>query len=78
LVQLQNVSLRIRQRITCDEEERQRFGYKLVSSYRFPEVGGKLDRKDAEVYVGDALIMRLRPSATPSPVVASAATASQP
>ena len=59
LVQLQNVSLRIRQRITCDEEERQRFGYKLVSSYRFPEVGGKLDRKDAEVYVGDALIMRL-------------------
>ncbi|MDI1228241.1 MAG: DEAD/DEAH box helicase [bacterium] len=59
LVQLQNVSLRIRQRITCDEEERQRFGYKLVSSYRFPEVGGKLDRKDAEVYVGDVLAMRL-------------------
>ena len=59
LVQLQNVSLRIRQRITCDEEERQRFGYKLVSSYRFPEVGGKLDRKDAEVYVGGALVMRL-------------------
>lgn len=59
LVQLQNVSLRIAQRITCDEEERQRFGYKLVSSYRFPEVGDRLDRKDAEVYVGDALVMRL-------------------
>jgi ATP-dependent helicase YprA (DUF1998 family)/very-short-patch-repair endonuclease len=59
LVQLQNVSLKIAQRITCDEEERQRFGYRLVSSYRFPEVGGKLDRKDAEVYLGDTLVMRL-------------------
>ena len=46
---LQNVSLKLAQRITCDEEERQRFGYKLVTAYRFPEVGGKLDRKDAEV-----------------------------
>ncbi len=59
LVHLQNVSLKIAQRITCDEEERQRFGYKLVTSYRFPEVGGKLDRKDAEVYSGDTLVMRL-------------------
>jgi hypothetical protein len=59
LVQLQNVSLRVVQRITCDEEERQRLGYKLVSSYRFPEVGGRLDRKDAEVYVGNTLIMKL-------------------
>ena len=56
---MQNVSLKLAQRITCDEEERQRFGYKLVTSYRFPEVGGKLDRKDAEVYVGDTLAMRL-------------------
>jgi very-short-patch-repair endonuclease len=59
LVQLQNVSLRVAQRITCDEEERQRFGYKLVSAYRFPEIGGRLDRKDAEVYVDDTLTMRL-------------------
>jgi ATP-dependent helicase YprA (DUF1998 family) len=59
LVHLQNVSLKLAQRITCDEEERQRFGYKLVVSYRFPEVGGKLDRKDAEVYSGDTLTMRL-------------------
>jgi ATP-dependent helicase YprA (DUF1998 family) len=59
LVHLQNVSLKLAQRITCDEEERQRFGYKLVTSYRFPDIGGKLDRKDAEVYCGQTLAMRL-------------------
>jgi ribosomal protein L37AE/L43A len=51
LVHLQNVSLKLAQRITCDEEERQRFGYRIVTAYRFPEIGGKLDRKDAEVYL---------------------------
>lgn len=59
LVHLQNVSLKLAQRITCDEEERQRFGYKLVTSYRFPEIGGKLDRKDADVFVGDTRVMQL-------------------
>ncbi|MBU0966247.1 MAG: DEAD/DEAH box helicase [Proteobacteria bacterium] len=59
LVHMQNVSLKLAQRITCDEEERQRFGYRLVTSYHFPEVGGKLDRKDAEVYCGETLAMRL-------------------
>jgi ATP-dependent helicase YprA (DUF1998 family)/very-short-patch-repair endonuclease len=59
MVQLQNVSLKMAQRITCDEEERQRLGYKLVSSYRFPEIGGKLDRNDAELYVGSTPAMKL-------------------
>ncbi|HEY3287023.1 MAG TPA: DEAD/DEAH box helicase [Gemmatimonadaceae bacterium] len=59
LVQLQNVSLKLAQRITCDEEERQRFGYKLVTSYRFPEIGGKQDRKDAEVYSDGSLVLRM-------------------
>jgi very-short-patch-repair endonuclease len=59
LVQLQNVSLKLAQRITCDEEERQRFGYKLVTSYRFPEVAGKPDRMDAEVYIDKTLSMHL-------------------
>ena len=59
LVQLQNVSLKLAQRITCDEEERQRFGYKIVSAYRFPEIGGTLDRKDAEVYCGGSLALRI-------------------
>ncbi len=59
LVHLQNVSLKLAQRITCDEEERLRFGYKLVTAYRFPEVGGRLDRKDAEVFSDGILAMRL-------------------
>jgi hypothetical protein len=59
MVQLQNVSLKLAQRITCDEEERQRFGYRLVTAYRFPEVGGRLDRRDAEVFCDGALAMRL-------------------
>ena len=59
LVHLQNVSLKLAQRITCDEEERQRYGYKLVTAYRFPDIGGRLDRKDAEIYVDGKLVMRL-------------------
>ena len=64
LVHLQNVSLRPVRRITCDEEERQRFGYRLVSAYRFPETGGpetdrRTDRSDSEVAVDDVRVMRL-------------------
>ena len=59
LVQMQNVSLKLAQRITCDEEERQRFGYKIRTAYRFPEIGGRQDRRDAEVYLDDQKIMSL-------------------
>ena len=59
LVQLQNVSLKLAQRITCDEEERQRFGYHLVTAYRFPEVNGRLDRKDAEVFCDGTRVLTL-------------------
>ena len=59
LVELQNVSLRLAQRITCDEEERQRFGYHLVTAYRFPEVNGRLDRKDAEVFCDGRHVLTL-------------------
>lgn len=51
LVQMQNVSLKLAQRITCDEEERQRFGYRLKTAYAFPEIGGRQDRRDAVVSV---------------------------
>lgn len=59
LVHLQNVSLKLAQRITCDEEERQRYGYKMLSAYRFPDMGGRIDRKDAEVFAGGVPVMRL-------------------
>ena len=59
LVQMQNVSLRLAQRITCDEEERQRFGYNLVTAYRFPEVNGRLDRRDAEVLCDGVPVLTL-------------------
>lgn len=59
LVHLQNVSLKLAQRITCDEEERQRYGYRLATSYKFPEIGGKVDRSDADVFVDKQLVMRL-------------------
>src|SRR4029077_15720020 len=36
LVQLQNVSLKLAKRITCGQEDRLRFVYRLVTSYRFP------------------------------------------
>ena len=59
LVQLQNVSLKMAQRITCDEEERQRYGYKLATSYRFSSSGGGLDRKDAEVVLNGVTVLKM-------------------
>lgn len=59
LVQLQNVSLRLTKRITCDEEERQRFGYKVISCYRFMAEDGRRDRRDAHVFVDNALRLSL-------------------
>jgi superfamily II DNA or RNA helicase/very-short-patch-repair endonuclease len=43
LVEMQNVSLRPEQRITSDEEERRRQGYRIVSSYRFERAALRLD-----------------------------------
>ena len=53
------MSLKLAQRITCDEEERQRFGYNLVTAYRFPEVSGRPERKDAEVLCDDVPALSL-------------------
>ena len=49
MMQMQNVSLMLTKRITCDEEERQRFGYKIDTAYRFSEENGSLERLDAEI-----------------------------
>ena len=59
MARMQNVSLRAAQRITCDEEERQRFGYRLVSAYRFPDGDGGADRGDSEAAADGAPAMRL-------------------
>jgi hypothetical protein len=64
LVHLQNVSLRLAQRITCDEEERQRFGYRLVTSYRFPEIGGAPTARRGSL---SAMAKAVSPSLTPKP-----------
>jgi hypothetical protein len=60
LVKMQNVTLKPAERITCDEEERQRYGYQLVTAYRFPETGGRQDRKDADVFVDSGGTATLR------------------
>ena len=59
LARMQNASLRAAQRITCDEEERQRFGYRLVSAYRFPDIDGAADRVDSTIEADGAPAMRL-------------------
>ena len=60
LIVMQNVSLKLAHRITCDEEERQRFGYKLKTAYRFPDVNGQLDRKDAELVLEESVLAKLK------------------
>ncbi len=49
LFRMRNVVTRQRARITSDEEERMRFGYRLVSGYRFEEHGGMPAHKDARL-----------------------------
>ncbi len=53
MVQLQNVTARRRERITSDEEERQRIGYELKTTFRFTEQNGDLDVHNAEIKVDD-------------------------
>lgn len=62
LVQMQNVSLRLKERITCDEEERQRYGYKVTNTVSFAHV----EQRDAELLVDDQVVCKLHfgPTAT--------------
>jgi very-short-patch-repair endonuclease len=60
LVRMQNVSAKRAQRITCDEEERQRRGYRIETSFRFatgPE--GRTYRRDARLELADVCLGRL-------------------
>jgi hypothetical protein len=49
LLQLHTVFTRPRERITSDEEERRRAGFRLVISYRFQDHGARPGRRDARI-----------------------------
>ncbi len=60
LLDMPNVALRRRERITCNEEERLRQGYRLQMAYRFPEGGKRLRQARS----GELLTLQYAPSAT--------------
>ena len=68
LMEMSNVRTWRRERITCDEEERMRFGYDVTTHFRFaPAPGGERRVKKAGVYAeGDTQLLRLiyAPTAT--------------
>lgn len=59
MVRLQNVTAKRADRITSDEEERQRVGYDIRSTYRFAVANGQRDCRKAEVTNGDQRIATL-------------------
>lgn len=60
LYRIENVETVAVERISVNEEERQRQGYELQTTYRFmPGPGGLLERHDSEATVGDAVVARL-------------------
>lgn len=60
MVRLQNVTAKRADRITSDEEERQRVGYEIRTTFRFATVNGEPDFRKAEVKVGERLIATMR------------------
>jgi len=50
LFRLQNVSTKLRERISSDEEERLKIGYELRTAVRFAEVGGGRSARVADVF----------------------------
>ncbi len=56
LLELQKVVARRATRITCDEEERLRFGYAIATSYRFANHDGAVDASNAEILLPDGSV----------------------
>lgn len=60
MVRLQNVTAKRADRITSDEEERQRIGYEIRSTFRFATVNGEPDFRKAEVKVAERPVAVMR------------------
>ncbi len=60
MVRLQNVTAKRADRITSDEEERQRVGYEIRTTFSFATVNGEPDFRKAEVKVADRPIATMR------------------
>ena len=60
LYRIENVETVAQERISVNDEERQRQGYELQTTYRFmPGPGGLLERHESEVVLGDVSVARL-------------------
>lgn len=57
LLQMQTVITRRRERISADEEERNRVGFELRTTYRFVPRGGRPGRLTAEVETADGAVL---------------------
>lgn len=60
MVRLQNVTAKRAERITSDEEERQRIGYEIRTTFSFATVNGESDFRKAEVKMADRPIATMR------------------
>jgi very-short-patch-repair endonuclease len=56
LLRLQNVATRRRDRISSDEEERQRQGYEVRTGVHFTEFDGRVARRTGQVELGDTTL----------------------
>lgn len=58
LYRIENVATQRANRITADEEERQRVGYEMQTTLQFPMERGALDRQEREFVDNDGVILR--------------------